>query len=138
MKPTFIDTSFLIALVLADDAMHERAVAWQKSLAGPFLTTEYILLEFCDALTSEALRGLAIETLAMLRGDRDINIIPASTKLLDEGLALFKNRADKTWGLTDCISFLVMKNFDSNDALTADRHFEQAGFNALLKQLPPK
>jgi predicted nucleic acid-binding protein len=31
MKPTFIDTSFLIALVLADDALHDRAIVWQQS-----------------------------------------------------------------------------------------------------------
>jgi predicted nucleic acid-binding protein len=35
--------------------------------------------------------------------------------------------------VTDCISFLVMKEQGLTDALTSDHHFEQAGFNVLLK-----
>lgn len=33
---------------------------------------------------------------------------------------------------TDCISFVVMREKNLIDALTADRHFIQAGFRALL------
>jgi predicted nucleic acid-binding protein len=43
------------------------------------------------------------------------------------------SRPDKEWPLTDCISFVVMRRYDIVDALTADHHFEQAGFNLLLK-----
>jgi uncharacterized protein len=35
--------------------------------------------------------------------------------------------------VTDCISFSLMRDHGITDALTADRHFEQAGFNPLLK-----
>lgn len=42
-------------------------------------------------------------------------------------------RPDKDWSLTDCISFLVMKDFGLTDAFTADHHFEQAGFTAWLR-----
>ncbi len=46
---------------------------------------------------------------------------------------LFKQRNDKEWGLTDCISFIVMKDYAINDVLSADIHFRQAGYNILLK-----
>jgi predicted nucleic acid-binding protein len=36
--------------------------------------------------------------------------------------------------VTDCISFLVMKERRMREALTADHHFEQAGFTILLKK----
>ena len=42
-------------------------------------------------------------------------------------------RRDKNWSLTDCISFVVMKDRGPTQALTADHHFEQAGFKALLR-----
>jgi uncharacterized protein len=42
------------------------------------------------------------------------------------------SRRDKEWSLTDCISFVVMKERGLTEALTADHHFEQAGFKALL------
>lgn len=38
------------------------------------------------------------------------------------------------WSLTDCSSFIVMEERGLADAMTADRHFEQAGFRALLRQ----
>ena len=52
---------------------------------------------------------------------------------MDAGLALYANRTDKDWSLTDCISFVVMNERGITDALTGDHHFEQAGFAALLK-----
>jgi len=36
------------------------------------------------------------------------------------------------WGLIDCMSFVVMNDEGVTDALTADKHFQQAGFHALL------
>lgn len=35
--------------------------------------------------------------------------------------------------LTECISFGVMTERGLSDALTADHHFEQAGFRAVFK-----
>lgn len=48
-------------------------------------------------------------------------------------MQLYTQRPDKDWSLTDCISFVVMKQHGLTEALTADRHFEQAGFKALLR-----
>lgn len=59
--------------------------------------------------------------------------MPASTQLLAEGIDLFRRRSDKEWALTDCISFVVMNDEKLAEALTADHHFEQAGFTILLK-----
>ena len=60
--------------------------------------------------------------------------IPASAALFDAGLKLFAARYDHTWSLVDCISFVVMKQRRLKEALTADRHFVQAGFRALLRE----
>ncbi len=62
-----------------------------------------------------------------------MTIHPASRELVEAGLARFALRRDKDWGLTDCLSFVVMEREGINAALTADKHFEQAGFTALLK-----
>ena len=45
-------------------------------------------------------------------------------------------RMDKEWGLTDCVSFVVMQERNLTQALTTDRHFSQAGFADLLANLP--
>jgi uncharacterized protein len=53
--------------------------------------------------------------------------------LLNRGLVRMSTRPDKDWSLTDCISFVVMEDEGIKEVLMADRHFEQAGFIALLK-----
>ena len=53
-------------------------------------------------------------------------------KLFRKGFELYKSYKDKSWGLIDCISFVVMREMEITDVLTFDKHFEQAGFNALV------
>lgn len=45
---------------------------------------------------------------------------------------LYCKRPDKEWGLTDCVSFVVMQEQQITEALTTDAHFQQTGFTALL------
>jgi predicted nucleic acid-binding protein len=61
-------------------------------------------------------------------------VLTVDTTLLLRALSLYEQRHDKQWGLTDCISFVVMQDHHLTDALTADHHFEQAGFLALLAE----
>ena len=57
----------------------------------------------------------------------------ADREFFDRALELYRQRSDKDWTLTDCGSFVVMRERRLTAALTADRHFEQAGFTALLE-----
>ena len=56
--------------------------------------------------------------------------------LFQEAIALYDRAADKSWGLVDCASFAVMRHENILDALTYDRHFQQAGFQPLLAVRP--
>ena len=76
---------------------------------------------------------MSIETLNDLRNDESVEVIPISPKLFTKALKLYSSRLDKEWGMTDCISFVVMKDRKLTDALTTDHHFEQAGFKVLLR-----
>ena len=136
MSATFVDTSYLIALVRTRDAHHARAMTWRTGIKGDFLTTEYVLLEFIDAMCQPPVRQRALATVRALRGDDQMHIVPGSTALLDQGLEFFARHADKRWSLTDCISFVVMRREGITDALTSDHDFEQAGFRALLRSDP--
>ncbi|MBL8880698.1 MAG: type II toxin-antitoxin system VapC family toxin [Phycisphaerales bacterium] len=132
MTPIFLDTSYLIALLRRKDALHERAKAWRRQMSGRLITTEYVLVEFLDAMSSIRLRAVALATANALDDAASVEIVPASPGLLQEAKAIYAH-ADKKWGLTDCASFCVMRARRLTDALTADRHFEQAGFHALLR-----
>jgi uncharacterized protein len=62
-----------------------------------------------------------------------VDVVPLSETLYSEAFALYESRLDKNWGLTDCISFVVMTERGITEALTSDEHFEQAGFATLLR-----
>ena len=61
-----------------------------------------------------------------------LEIIHVNAELIEQGWELFKTRMDKEWSLTDCISFVVMKDRGIIKAITSDQHFEQSGFEKLL------
>lgn len=92
-----------------------------------------MLVELGDALNKPPLREEFKVVCALVQNTPSFRLVGASRELLQRGLALYHERPDKEWQLTDCISFVVMKNDGLSDALTGDRHFEQAGFKALLK-----
>ncbi len=133
MSTVFLDTSFLIALDASDDALHARARQLRPSPAERWVTTDFILIELADGLSRGQQRLLARSIIDSLRSSPFVTIHAASRELLDAGLARFALRPDKEWGLTDCLSFVVMEREGIAKALTADKHFEQAGFAALLR-----
>ena len=129
----FADTSFYVALLNRRDALRETAVTLLKRDTGEVVTTEFVLLELGNFLSGSAHRSRLQPFVERLRRQSLTRILPASTDLFDRGLELFARRDDKRWSLTDCISFVVMHDHGITDALTADHHFEQAGFTILLK-----
>ncbi len=130
----FVDTAFFLALVLERDEFHEAAVRWQEEAKGGFVTTNYVLVETVNSLSHHKLRATAAALVSHVRGASEFEVIPASEAMMDAGLALYRSRPDKDWSLTDCISFVVMRKCGLAEALTSDRHFEQAGFKALLRK----
>ena len=135
--PIFIDTSYILALANTSDKYHERAYAASLLAHLPFITTEAVLTEIGNALSRARWRALGFAIINDLRTDPDIETIPVDTALFDRAIALYGSRSDKEWGLTDCISFVVMQDRGLTHVLTADRHFAQAGFqNAMLNVTP--
>jgi uncharacterized protein len=131
----FVDAVAWIALLNADDGMHDHAVEVKNDLQAnrvELLTTEFVLLEVADALAAPNRRQRTVEFIEGLRDLPHLTIIPADSEGFNDGWSLYSQRPDKYWSLTDCISFATMTNLGSADAFTADKHFEQAGFVRLL------
>jgi len=134
MKAVFADTTFFLALVNPRDQYHRRAVDLNATLESSLLTTAWVLLEFANALSTSRSRLRFERVLNGLRAAPNVEIIAPDTALFERGCQLYIDRSDKEWSLTDCISFVVMQERDLTDALTADHHFAQAGFRALLSE----
>ena len=136
MNEVFLDTSFAIALSSITDQHHAMAVQLAHQLKASqarLVTTQAILLEIGNALSKSKYRMAAIQLLESLADDPSVEIVLLTNDLYMAAFNLFKQRKDKQWGLVDCLSFIVMRNRGITDALTADTHFQQAGFRALLK-----
>ncbi len=132
MTTVFADTFYYLALLNPADRSHAKAVEFSRSFKARTLTTAWVITEVGDALAAPAQRKLFVRFLESLRNNPSVTVLPPSGELFEEGIGLYSRRPDKTWSLTDCISFASMERYGLKEALTGDRHFEQAGFSALL------
>lgn len=133
MNRVFGDTYFFIALLNRRESQHRRAVEFYSSQTfEQILTTAWVLTELADGMSGRSTRTKCSEFIRRLLQDRNTRVIPPDDRLFGRGFELFEERSDKEWSLTDCISFVVMKEEGLQEALTGDRHFQQAGFTALL------
>ena len=132
MNIVFADTSYYIALTNSHDEHHRRAFDFTEEFAGRFVTTAWVITELANTFSSRVNRQCFLDLFRDLANDSRVAIVPPTQDLFDQGINLYARRLDKDWSLTDCISFVVMHQHALEDALTADHHFEQAGFRRLL------
>jgi uncharacterized protein len=127
----FVDTSFIVALINERDQYHEKAIELVDRYDGQSLIiTDVVLLEIANALA----RGYKMEAVRIIEeliSSEDVEIVHLTTELFNQAFDLYKTHQDKAWGLVDCISFVVMQKRNVRLALSFDRHFVQAGFQAL-------
>jgi predicted nucleic acid-binding protein len=135
----FLDSAYAIALSSPKDEYHKQAVILAEQIERQqmrLITTRAVVLEIGDALARSNYRKEAIKLLSSFEKDVDfVHIVPISERLYERGFQLYRYRQDKEWGITDCISFVVMWERQLTKALTTDRHFQQAGFQALLREI---
>ncbi len=79
-------------------------------------------------MSKRKLRTLGAAIIQLLNTDAQIEIVPVRSSILNQAIQLYVSRSDKDWGLTDCISFVVMEQRQIQHVVTADAHFVQAGF----------
>ena len=131
----FIDTSGFFALLSTVDPAHARACEQMAYLAHArrrAVTTDHILDE---TFTLLKVRGLAHRCPAfeqMVRTSRSLRVSWTEPVVFTAATALFLDRLDQGFSLTDCVSFTVMEREGLHEALTTDHHFRIAGFAPLL------
>jgi predicted nucleic acid-binding protein len=134
------DTSFWMALSRKRDQYNHHAVAWNQFVIrtrSSIVTTEAVLWEWLNAFSDASTRGVAAEGYRRTHADARIEVVPFLSELTDSAVQLYRTRPDKDWGLTDCLSFVVMERRSLTEALTTDGHFEQAGLRAMMLSQPP-
>ena len=136
MRAVFADTSYWFALLVRTDPWHEIATILSLELAGGHIvTTEMVLTELLNGVSrlGEYHRNLATAEILRLRVNSNVEVIAQSEDQFRNAFDFYRSRLDQRWGLTDCASFILMRERDITHALTADRDFTQAGFNILMQ-----
>ena len=129
----FIDTSFFIALLNESDQYHEIAQQFSKEIRSNshLYLTEGIIIELADAFCKNK-RNEVVSIIQSLYESKQCTIVPIQTNLIKDSLKFYYSREDKTYSLTDCMSFITMRMLGIQYALTSDSHFKQEGFFPLL------
>lgn len=135
MNRIFVDTFAFVAMHVTSEQSHAPVLALMDALINDdtyFVTTDAVLTEFCNGLAKVALRNRAAVAVRAYRARDDFEVVHVTREIFDRAFTLYESRPDKDWGLTDCMSFEVMKSQRIKAALTADHHFGQAGFKTLM------
>jgi predicted nucleic acid-binding protein len=132
-RTVLLDTSVIVALENRSDPHHEKAKSLDRELLEEAATVVLhwgIVFEIADGDARVGRRAKGIQLLEQF--EQGYSIFPINEPLYHEAIALYRGRPDKDWSLTDCASFVLMQREGIDEALTADVHFRQAGFKALL------
>jgi uncharacterized protein len=130
-----VDAAGFLPLWDAADDQHVRAVRLQAELAAEgrrFITTDYIVDETVTLLLVRHSHTAAADFLQTVTTSERLQLQWVSPDRFHAAAAFFARHHDKDWSFTDCVSFTLMHELSIRDAFTTDRHFRQAGFNALL------
>lgn len=133
--PVFVDSGYPIALLNRTDRHRAAAIRWRVQVArnrSPLVTSTAIVTELVDGFNEPNEWRVLRPLLDALQSDPLVAIVDVDRALYDRGMELRASRPDKGWGLTDCISFVIMQERGITRALSCDHHFQQAGFQALL------
>jgi uncharacterized protein len=141
MRSIFADTGYWVALLHPRDELHQKAVQLaQATQSDRIVTSEMVLTELMNDFSKrgEKFRLAATSFIRDLKQSPNMTVLPQTSDLFDQALRLYEQRPDKDWSQTDCASFLLMRQYGITEALAYDKHFEQAGFVALLRSGPLK
>jgi predicted nucleic acid-binding protein len=139
LRSVFADASYYIAILNRADQFHAVAARWQATVRREVIqvvTTEAVMWETLNGLSASPHREMIVEFFQRMRVSSRERLIGYDRVLINEAVTLYSASHDKRWGITDCYSFVVMQRNNIVAALSTDHHFEQAGFEALLRREP--
>ncbi len=139
----FVDTAGWACLLLSGDvhnklAAHYYSSAYREAQRSKFptiVTSNYVLSELVAVITSRKieLRQSAIKFVNILQSEVHVTVIHIDKDTDQLGWDKLKMYTDKHWSLVDATSFILMERLMIKNALTTDVHFDQAGFERLLR-----
>ena|SRR5437879_10917851 len=135
MEIAFADAFYWIALANPADQWHDAVKQYDEANPdSPLVTTEEVLTEFLNfyAEAGKHRRKIVGAMCEQVLLHPNINVISQSHNSFLEGMVLYRQRDDKGYSLTDCISMIICRELEIQKILTNDNHFSQEGFDVLF------
>ena len=131
-KPILVDTHGFYVWADAESVRHDFARELVLRRDRHFVTTSWIVVETVNLFVARRQAHWVEPFMDFLDTTSASQVLPASPEHFAEAKALWRRFREHAFPLTDCTSFVVMRELGLRDALTADRHFRTMGFNPLL------
>jgi len=127
----FADTAAWYALYDQRAGQHLAARGLFEGLANrrvTFFVTDYIIDETLTLISGRLGHAQAVACGEWLLRSPMVKLIRIDAGQWQDAWEMFRRYDDKDFSLTDCTSFVVMRQHHLVDAFTFDHHFEQMGF----------
>ena len=134
-KQIYLDTSGVYSLLAKQDVNNKKTVAILKKCRidkVTFVISDYIIDELFTLLSAKGLRHLCEDVSKLLNQTKVVKIEFVNEEIFNNAKDYFLKHKDKKYSFTDCVSFIQMKSLNLIEVLSSDKHFDQAGFKALL------
>ncbi len=135
----FVDTGAWIALTDVSDQYHLEAVSIYTQLKqrkARFLTTDYVIDETVTRLRYDAGHHIAIKFLdliALSQSNSILRVIHIDRRLFQNAISIFRRYDSAILSFTDCVSFVVCKAYEIDEAFAFDGHFPMMGVTLSTK-----
>lgn len=134
----FTDASAWIALIYPKDNYHQQASALYRSLIDEgclLVVTNWVAYEALSFVRSRASYTVAVTLNQILQNRQLVWWEEVTLAIEEQAVQMFWRYEDKTWGIVDCASLVVMQLLDCQRAFGYDQHFveatRQSGFRLL-------
>jgi predicted nucleic acid-binding protein len=138
-SPIFVDAPAWIASANKHDQNHELAeplIAECLEHRVQLVTTNWTTFAALSLLKSRAGRRVALSLWDLFSDELGVELIRVNEEIEIRALELFFAIQDKTWGVVDCASLVVMEDLGCRYAIGFDRHFVEASRQRGFQLLP--
>ena len=138
-SPIFVDASAWLASVNDRDphyALARSLLADCFAERGQVVTTTWTAFEALSMVKSRAGMQVALDLWDLLNDPLSVDLIRITDEIESRALKLFFAYQDKTWGVVDCASLIVMEALGCGQALGFARHVLEAGRQRGFEVLP--
>lgn len=134
----FLDTSFLISLLLEEDTNHEKArdIANNLKIKSVEFYINYLVFSECLTILSQRKsKAFAVSFGKTVKTEKEIRILEDKEEIKEKTWEIFQSVKDKNVSFADCSILASLEEEKISHLATFDKHFKEFTEEFKLKLL---